>query len=415
MAGAGPGNDEFGGILRSDGAPRTGSPDVQFHGGADAGVDAVHAWAAQGVSGSSQPLPHLDAIQASFGPDHDVSGIRAHVGGTAHEAATSIGAEAYAAGTDVAFRSQPDLHLAAHEAAHVVQQRGGVQLSSGVGRHGDAHELHADAVADRVVQGSSAADLLAQYASGGSSSAVQAKSLRQTMTNALAPAPGHGAVQCQLADDVRAMLTVYGPVHYQGLIQAIHAASTAERQAVLNDANLRALINQRLSGEWAQSVMSSLLEGSQKWKNPPQNDFFTYFVTNNGSGTLPNTATMNCWESIMYAAYLANQVSASWIAQFYQQALQASDPNAAVWSQLGFSTSLPTYAAPGTSANGTVTPSTGQLLFYHSGGNVPGHVAVSLGGDQAISLWNQPNNVDAVQRIRVTDLSGTVYVGNSPW
>jgi hypothetical protein len=38
-----------------------------------------------------------------------------------------------------------------------------------------------------------------------------------------------------------------------------------------------------------------------------------------------------------------------------------------------------------------------------------------LGGDQAISLWNQPNNDMAVQRIRVTDLSGTVYVGDAPW
>ena len=95
-----------------------------------------------------------------------------------------------------------------------------------------------------------------------------------------------------------------------------------------------------------------------------------------------------------------------------------------IWQQLGFSTSLPTYAAPSTSGTGggvgagsgtTRTPSVGQLLFYHTGGAVPGHVAVSLGGDQAISLWNQPNNVDAVQRIRVTDLAGTVYVGNPPW
>jgi hypothetical protein len=57
----------------------------------------------------------------------------------------------------------------------------------------------------------------------------------------------------------------------------------------------------------------------------------------------------------------------------------------------------------------------GQLLFYHDGGAVPGHVAVSLGGDRAISLWNQPNHVDAVQRIRATDLPGTIYVGDPPW
>jgi hypothetical protein len=193
----------------------------------------------------------------------------------------------------------------------------------------------------------------------------------------------------------------------------------------MNDSSLRDLINSRLGAQWAQTVFSSLLEGSQKWKNPPANDFFTFFVTNSGNGPLPNTATMNCWESIMYAAFLARQVTAAWIKTFYDTAVAAPDPNAMIWTQLRFSTALPTYAAPATAGTqggvgatgtgSTRTPSAGQLLFYHSGGAVPGHVAVSLGGDQAISLWNQPNNVDAVQRIRVTDLAGTVYVGDPPW
>jgi hypothetical protein len=52
------------------------------------------------------------------------------------------------------------LHTAAHEAAHIVQQRQGVHLKGGVGEVGDAYEQHADAVADRVVAGQSAADLL---------------------------------------------------------------------------------------------------------------------------------------------------------------------------------------------------------------------------------------------------------------
>ncbi|HEU5056071.1 MAG TPA: T6SS effector amidase Tae4 family protein, partial [Kofleriaceae bacterium] len=61
----------------------------------------------------------------------------------------------------------PDLHTAAHEAAHVVQQRAGVHLSGGVGAAGDSHERHADAVADRVVRGESAVDLLDQVAPRG--------------------------------------------------------------------------------------------------------------------------------------------------------------------------------------------------------------------------------------------------------
>ena len=70
---------------------------------------------------------HADREQA-FGFDHDLSGIRAHIGGPAAAAAEAIGATAYATGNDIAFASAPDLHTAAHEAAHVVQQRAGVHL-----------------------------------------------------------------------------------------------------------------------------------------------------------------------------------------------------------------------------------------------------------------------------------------------
>jgi hypothetical protein len=129
---------------------------------------ALHLVAEDGVSGSPTALPHLDAIQRSFGPAHDVSQIEAHVGGAAADAADEIGARAYATGASVAFREQPDLFTAAHEAAHVVQQRAGVHLAGGVGVDGDTYEQHADAVAERVVRGESAADLLAPYAGGGS-------------------------------------------------------------------------------------------------------------------------------------------------------------------------------------------------------------------------------------------------------
>ncbi len=119
--------------------------------------------AAAGVAGTPQALPHAEAIQRSFG-SHDVSGTRTHVGGGAAEAADAFGAEAFATGNEVGFRESPDLHTAAHEAAHVVQQRGGVQLKDGVGQVGDAYEQHADAVADRVVAGQSAQGLLDQMA-----------------------------------------------------------------------------------------------------------------------------------------------------------------------------------------------------------------------------------------------------------
>ena len=144
---------------------------VQAHGGQSEGAN-VHAVAQQGVSGGGGALPHLDRIQSSFGA-HDVSGIEAHVGGKAADATSAIGAQAYATGNDVAFGSAPDLHTAAHEAAHVVQQRSGVSLKGGVGQSGDAYEQHADHVADRVVAGKSAEGLLNEMAGGGTRQAVQ--------------------------------------------------------------------------------------------------------------------------------------------------------------------------------------------------------------------------------------------------
>ncbi len=137
---------------------------VQLDGmGGGLSADDVHRAAAHGLSGSGGALPHLAAIQRAFGR-HDVSGVKAHVGGTAAEGSAAMGARAYAAGNQIAFAASPDLHLAAHEAAHVVQQRGGVQLSGGVGTAGDLYEQHADAVADLVTRGDSAEALLDQHA-----------------------------------------------------------------------------------------------------------------------------------------------------------------------------------------------------------------------------------------------------------
>lgn len=132
---------------------------------AETDTDLVHVAAARGLNAPASPLPHLVQIQASFGR-HDVSHVQAHVGGAAAEASAAMGAEAYATGDHVAFQSAPDLHTAAHEAAHVVQQKGGVQLKGGVGTEGDAYEQHADAVADKVVAGEPAETLLDQFAGG---------------------------------------------------------------------------------------------------------------------------------------------------------------------------------------------------------------------------------------------------------
>ncbi len=134
--------------------------------------DEVRAAADEGTSGAGGALPHVDRIQRSFGR-HEVMHVKAHLDAPAAAAADKMGALAFAVGEHVAFGGAPDLHTAAHEAAHVVQQRAGVHLKSGVGEAGDAYERHADEVADRVVRGESAEALLDRHAGAGGRAAIQ--------------------------------------------------------------------------------------------------------------------------------------------------------------------------------------------------------------------------------------------------
>jgi hypothetical protein len=138
--------------------------------------------AAEGVKGASAGMPHGAKIQESFGK-HDVSGVKSKTGGSAKEAASDIGAEAYAQGENIAFADSPDLHTAAHEAAHVMQQRAGKSPAGGVGKDGDDLEKEADDIADKVVQGESAEAALDAMGGGegdgeASGDATQSKSVQ---------------------------------------------------------------------------------------------------------------------------------------------------------------------------------------------------------------------------------------------
>ncbi|MEQ9236364.1 eCIS core domain-containing protein [Coleofasciculus sp. E2-BRE-01] len=118
--------------------------------------------AADGFRGTPRRLPHLDKIQQSFG--QDLSHVQAYTGKEAAAASQKLGAAAYTSGNRIAFAKTPSVGLAAHEAAHVMQQQSGkVQLKDGLGQVGDKYEQHADAVADAVVAGESAKPLLREY------------------------------------------------------------------------------------------------------------------------------------------------------------------------------------------------------------------------------------------------------------
>ncbi len=126
-----------------------------------------------GVRDASGPLPYASEIQRSFGR-HFIGDIKTQVGGPAAAAGRAIGATAYATGGAVGFAQSPDLATAAHEAAHIVQQRRGVELPGGVGSVGDAYEKQADAAASLVQKGASAEAVLDRSSgSGGPNNSVQ--------------------------------------------------------------------------------------------------------------------------------------------------------------------------------------------------------------------------------------------------
>jgi len=168
---------------------------VQRHG--DKGdTQGVHAAAAHGISGSGGSMPHASTLQQAFG-GYDISQVQAHTDSAAAQGSAAMGADAYATGNHVAFKGAPDLHTAAHEAAHVVQQQSGVQLSGGVGAVGDKYEKHADQVADAVVAGKSAEPILSEMSGGKASGGeVQQKAVQREETPTPAvPTPGAGQLQ----------------------------------------------------------------------------------------------------------------------------------------------------------------------------------------------------------------------------
>ncbi len=109
---------------------------------------------------AASDFPHIDQIQAAFG-EHDVTSAESQVDSSVLQ---ESGLKGMAADGLAVFSGRPDLHTAAHEAAHIVQCRLGAGPGGG---RGPALEKHADAVADAVVAGRSAQNLLESTPLGG--------------------------------------------------------------------------------------------------------------------------------------------------------------------------------------------------------------------------------------------------------
>jgi len=97
-------------------------------------------------------------MESGFGSDF--SDVRVHHDADSNTLNRRLTSHAFTTGSDIFLRSDAspsDDHLIAHELTHVVQQRsmsGGGGMS--VGAAGDAHEQHADVMADSVLNSSAA-------------------------------------------------------------------------------------------------------------------------------------------------------------------------------------------------------------------------------------------------------------------
>jgi hypothetical protein len=118
---------------------------------------------------TGRPLDPAVRAQLEAGFGREFGQVRVHTGEQAAASAAALGARAYTVGEDIVLgagaaglASPAGRRLLAHELAHVAQQRRGVRLPGGIDQVTDAYERHAQAVADQVVSGGSAAGLVSQ-------------------------------------------------------------------------------------------------------------------------------------------------------------------------------------------------------------------------------------------------------------
>jgi hypothetical protein len=125
-----------------------------------------------------------------------------------------------------------------------------------------------------------------------------------------------GAGEPSFKEKIRKLLTTGAIANYQRIVDLIiQTNSQNDLKSVINDVGMRTLIVDKFSKkpEIATVIMAALLKGNQKWTTPMNNDFVRHFFQDKKKNPLPYTASMNCWEIILYAAFLCNQITSDGI------------------------------------------------------------------------------------------------------
>ena len=214
------------------------------------------------------------------------------------------------------------------------------------------------------------------------------------------------------------------------ILAVVNQYSVDERHAILNTLELRHRINS-LAPISAISVNAALLVGSQNWQQLANTtDFVNHFTLYDREIPLSYSATMNCFEMLLYAAFLTGEITRSQIEEYYNNSTFYGLPDSQrFFSNLGWRENLPDYQGLARVGKSSVVPRVGDLVFFskiennfftHQQEYKTTHVALSIGGDLVISLHANDfslSSIDPVRRVRIADLPDVgdfiVQVGDS--
>ncbi|WP_156320510.1 hypothetical protein [Pseudomonas lini] len=230
-----------------------------------------------------------------------------------------------------------------------------------------------------------------------------------------------------LLDDIRQMIQNNSEdlQEYFDAIQEV-GVGAADRLSVLRNPGVMTGLRNVLGIQRALAVAAALMDGCFEWRSPGMNGFYTQlfnkcYMDNQASGLNrfinngPTHQTLNCWESVLVGLFLLGYLSEQQIYNNIYSGLveEPSLPSPQVWYALEYSTT-------NEFERNNISPPPGVLLYYVPANNgrltqsFPNHVAVSIGNFQAISLWTQPNGINAAQRINVINdfPNSRIFVGD---
>lgn len=359
------------------------------------GVRSFLAWSA----GEPLPAGARAFMEPRFG--RGFGDVRVHTGPAAAQSARSIGAAAYAVGSDLVFgegRFRPDTRpgrrLLAHELAHVAQQsraaRRRVQRVS-INAYNDGLPRHDPSqLSDADVQATD------EY--------------RSFLAHPLDPPPKATPEEALLA--VRLLLrwlregksTI--PYTDEGVAQEFIGRARSQLGA-LGGAEGQV-------GQLSWAPFDSKLAASSPEK---MHSDFTRWVLAGGPEPDALSGRMNCWEMVLFGAYRAGYISFPRMQEIYDRAVVSYNVGGAktvpdaVERELRGANGEHVFT-PGDA--GSPQPLAGDMVIFNRAGN---HAAISTGtvtatGDhEVISLWTQPDRINTVQRTTIEALVAIVGDG----